>query len=261
MHKTNWDKLAEEDAIHAAIAAVDEEHEKRKGEADIYLLKEKLRDGIILDLGCGYGRLAKYLLPERAFAKYIGLDSSERMLSLFQDRYNQRESERKTPLLLIQSEMSQIPLDDASVDNVIVSSVFLHNSKVHTREALSEIYRVMKPGGKLILLSNFPNAKSLLGLQGIIYLAYLRLLGKERNGPVRYFTRKEVEELLKPFQKVTIRKIGFSILPSKILIFPAVLNRPYRKFIRNPINSILRKILPKNIIRALCEWFDAICEK
>src|SRR3989338_8561248 len=117
MRNTSWDKLADQDPIHAALAAVDEEHEKRKSEHDISLLKKELRDGIILDLGCGYGRTAKYLLPEKTFSKYIGIDSSGRMLSLFQARYDQREQEQKTPLLLIRSSMEKIPLNDESVDN------------------------------------------------------------------------------------------------------------------------------------------------
>lgn len=261
MHKTSWDKLADEDAIHAALAAVDEKHERRKSEADISLLLDVLRDGIILDLGCGYGRIAKYLLPERAFAKYIGIDSSERMLSIFQDRYDRREAEQKTPLLLIRSGMERIPLKDQSVDNCIVSSVFLHNFKTDTKEAIGEIHRVLKTNGKLILLSNFPNVRSLMGMQGTMYLLYLRLLGKERNGPVRYFTRQEVEKLLGSFQKVAIRETGFSILPSKILIFPVAINRLYRKLLRNPSNKILRKILPSSLGTLSCEWFDVVCEK
>lgn len=256
-----WDKLASENSIHAALAAVDEEHERRKSESDISLLKKELRDGVILDLGCGYGRIAKYLLPERKFSKYIGLDGSEKMLSLFRSRYGAQGLEQKTPLLLILGDIKNIPLQDKSVDNVIVSSVFLHNTKIDTRNSLLEIRRILKDGGKLILLSNFPNKRSIMGLQGTIYLACLRLLGRERNGPVRYFSKSEVEELLSSFRKVSIRKTGFSILPSRILILPAPLNKIYRDILRNPGNKFFKKILTPFAQKTSCEWFDAICEK
>ena len=82
-----WSADAAVDPIHAAIAATDTEAERAKSAADIEFLLDRAVDGIVLDLGCGYGRVAKYLLPVRAFDGYVGIDGSITMLQLFRERY------------------------------------------------------------------------------------------------------------------------------------------------------------------------------
>ena len=101
---------------------------------DIEFLLDSLVDGVVLDLGCGYGRLAKYALPRRSFETYIGLDGSLTMLGLFADRYRTDESEHGTPLMLIHSRIETIPLPDGSVDNVVIAGVLLHNSRRITHQ-------------------------------------------------------------------------------------------------------------------------------
>ena len=58
-----WSAEAAADPIHAAIAATGTEAERAKSASDIEFLLDRAVDGIVLDLGCGYGRVAKYLLP------------------------------------------------------------------------------------------------------------------------------------------------------------------------------------------------------
>ena len=82
---TIWDTLADENPIHAAISAQTEKKEKEKSQEVINILQNHLNEGLVLDLGCGYGRVAKYLLPiSNKVRGYVGLDSSKQMLSSFQ---------------------------------------------------------------------------------------------------------------------------------------------------------------------------------
>ena len=67
-----WDRLASADHIMAAISAVSEESERRKSKAGNNFLKANLDGGVVLDLGCGYGRAAKHLLHDEVLDGYIG---------------------------------------------------------------------------------------------------------------------------------------------------------------------------------------------
>lgn len=244
----NWDTLAGENHIHAAVSASNEEDEAKKSEYAVDKLIKELENGYILDLGCGYGRLEKYVLKQRMFNGWIGLDSSANMLDIFNQRYSAESDEQRTPLFLINSDINQIPLKDSVVDNVVVSAVFLHNPKEYTKKSLEEVYRVMKPGGKIFIFSNFPNANSLLGLEGNAYLWLLKLLGKQdKNGPVRYFNPREVERLFGQFSSVNIIKYGFQVIPKTIIGLPEIINQAYRAIIANPLNYLFERILLQSI--------------
>lgn len=258
----NWDRLATENPIHAAIATADEVGEKQKGADTIALLKDKLTSGVILDVGCGYGRIAKYLLPLRKFERYIGLDGSEMMLGHFRQLYETKLKSFGTPVLLIQSAIDDLPLEDNSVDNVIVSAVFLHNDKMVTRRSVAEIYRVLKPGGQFFVFGSFPNLVNLQGLQGSAYCLFLNLIGKgAKNGPVRYFKKKEITKLLKNFSQVKISNMGLVTVPKRILVFPGWLNRAYQRKVFPTIHNILSKLFTDQGHKTFCAYFDVYAVK
>jgi hypothetical protein len=74
--QTVWDKLAVENPTHAVISAGDETEAAKKSEQQIADIKSHLQSGdIVLDCGTGYGRVAKYLLPQMELGGYIGVDS------------------------------------------------------------------------------------------------------------------------------------------------------------------------------------------
>ena len=257
----NWDDLAKSNAAHAVVSAPNEAAEKLKSDVTIAFLDPELNPGIILDLGCGYGRVAKHLLPKRQFEGYIGLDSSVIMLGKFRERYSTFPSEQRTPLSLIFSDIDKIPLADQSVDNVIVSAVYLHNHKSVTTKSLEQVCRVLKPGGKLLIISSFPNRMTGDGFFGTLYLASLSLVGKGfKNGPVRYFSEHEVRGMLKGFHEVEIRRVGFSFFPKSLIGLPAAINKVYRHFY-DFTQAILKKILPTSWQKVFCYHFDVVATK
>lgn len=259
---TTWDVLAKTDSVHAAISAGDEKSEQSKGEAGIELLKTHLREGVTLDVGCGYGRIAKYLLPQRVLQGYVGLDSSVVMLTHFQNRYSQQADEQRTPLTLVQSDIDDLPLHDGSVSNAIVSAVFLHNHKRTTRKSIGEIARVLVPGGKLFVISSFPNGVSLTGVLGYAYNIFLALTGNAyKNGPVRYFSAREVRSLLSSFAHVEVTRMGFEVLPKTVIIFPGFINRWYRESVSRPLNVWLSERCPAKLKPFFCTHYDVIATK
>jgi ubiquinone/menaquinone biosynthesis C-methylase UbiE len=260
--RTVWDGLAGVDHVHAAVSAGDEAEEAQKSERVVALLARELPDGVIADLGCGYGRVAKYLLPRRTFAGYVGVDSSATMLTLFDRRYQGQPAEKRTPLLLLKSGIDRLPIEDDSLDAVFSCAVLLHNPKSGTRAALDEMLRVLKPGGTLVIVDSFPSRASLLGLFGTAYqLVYgLRGLG-ESNGPVRYFTRAEVEGMLSGFSDVEVIPTGLVTIPKRYPFLGARLNAAYRRRIYAPVDGLLRRILPEGDGRVSPQYYDVVARK
>lgn len=99
----------------------------------------------VLDLGSGGGidvLIAAKQVGETGWV--YGLDMTEEMLALA--RENQEKSGVKN-VEFIKGQIEAIPLPDASVDVVISNCVI--NLSTDKAKALSEAYRVLKPGGRL----------------------------------------------------------------------------------------------------------------
>jgi ubiquinone/menaquinone biosynthesis C-methylase UbiE len=245
-----WSELASANPIFAAISASEEEGERRKSLESIETLQREVDGGALLDVGCGYGRIAKYLLVHRVLDCYIGVDGSPVMLAEFKRRYEASELERRTPLLLVQGQIDKLRLLDGSVKTVVISGVLLHNPKDVVRRAIEEAHRVLAPGGKLIVACDFPNACSLAGLQGRLYLLSQRIRGKNRrNGPVRYYTDQEVRSILSSFDSVRVERNGFQLLPKSLLVLPTFTVKAYRSMIFAPVQWVGERVIPARIRR------------
>ncbi len=261
--KTVWDKLALENPTHAVISATNEEEAAKKSEEQIADIKNFVKSGdVLLDFGTGYGRVAKYLLPEMPLGGYIGVDSAYGMLSLFQERYKECEAEQKTPLLLINSDIHTVPLQDNSVDTAIVCAVFLHNHKSIVVRSMDEIKRIVKPGGKVLVYSSFPRAMTFMGIQGHAYQILLNLMGRPfKNGPVRYYRRHEVMHLFDGFTEVELRPVGYAFLPKTLIFLPGPLEKVWRIGLAKPINYLLEKITPARIKPYLAVNYDVVATR
>lgn len=258
--RTVWDDLAIENPTYAVISAKDEADAAKKSAGQIADIKSQVTPGdVLLDCGTGYGRVAKYLLPEVALGGYVGVDSSYQMLSLFKQRYAGSEQEQRTPLLLLNADIHTLPLQDASVDVVIVCAVFLHNHKEVVKQAMAEIKRVLKPGGKILVYSSFPRAATFMGVQGLAYQALLNLIGRPyKNGPVRYYWRREILHLFDGFAEVELKPVGYALLPKTLIFLPGPLEVLWRKGIANPINSLFERISPRFVKYYCAVHFDVV---
>ena len=99
----------------------------------------------VLDVGCGTGTLT-YLLAEREQKLHIkGLDADPVQL----ERANSKVAAIGSQISFQQGYAQQLP-DNAQTFDIVVSSLFFHHLTTHQkREALAEILRVLKPGGRL----------------------------------------------------------------------------------------------------------------
>lgn len=91
----------------------------------------------ILDAGCGAGLLAKHL--ER-FGDVVGVDVNPQAIYF--------SSKRK--IKVVKASINKLPFKKNEFD-IITSVDVIYHDQVNDKEALKELYRVLKPGGLLII--------------------------------------------------------------------------------------------------------------
>lgn len=241
-----WDNFAKKDHVHSAIAT-SLRNEKNKSMSQIKFLENEMIDdpnSIILDLGCGYGRIYKYLKVK--FQTYIGIDFSEVMLRIFHEEY------AKENTILIKSRIDEIPINRNSVDYVFTIATFIHNPKDVVQRSIEQCYNILKDGGKLFLKDSLLNKNSISGLQGSLYLLFSRIRGnKDSNVILRYYYKRELANLFALFNSVEIIPTGKGLLLKSILVLPNRYNQYWKKF----------AIAVNNRFRSFPLYFDIIATK
>jgi len=109
----------------------------------------------ILDIATGTGDLAINLTKTSA-TKIVGLDISDGMLSVGRKKVDKLKLNHRIEMVLADSE--KIPFEDASFDAITVAFGVRNFENLET--GLSEIYRVLKPGGIFVVLETSIPTKS-----------------------------------------------------------------------------------------------------
>lgn len=132
-----------------------DEHEKLDLEGERQLLshvkfissfREVFKRGICLDLGCGFSRTVPFLV--KMGVSFLGLDIS---IEALKRSKNLLEKENLKGYF-VQANFLNIPIKDSSIDSVFWGLALEYVQD--TERAVSEVYRVLKPGG--VLLATFP---------------------------------------------------------------------------------------------------------
>ena len=98
----------------------------------------------ILDIGCGTGRLYQFFAKFQDLVDYVGLDQSVGQLAESRKEYPNNK--------YVQAEMTSLPFENESFDLVFCIATLHHLPDEETRQqALLEMKRVLKPGGRVFL--------------------------------------------------------------------------------------------------------------
>jgi malonyl-CoA O-methyltransferase len=155
-------------------AAGDEEHFPATIDPRIYHVKLIRQDlgalagRRVLDVGCGKGRFARILHDQEPAAAIFGLDLSIEMLRF-----------APAGVRVCAGSMTELPFAGATFDAAYATESLEH--AVEIDKAISEICRVVKPGGRIVIIDKNARARGRL----------------ETPEWERWFTRRELEGLLK----------------------------------------------------------------
>ncbi|MCR6105908.1 class I SAM-dependent methyltransferase [Salipaludibacillus agaradhaerens] len=117
-------------------------------------IKESSQVHHILDYGCGPGKVAERLAGLNENYQIVAVDESKGMVDIAK---NYRHKENIDYRLIANDNLSF--LEDNSMDIVIICFVIINiSSEERIRNVIKEIYRVLKPSGKLLILDSNPNA-------------------------------------------------------------------------------------------------------
>jgi SAM-dependent methyltransferase len=97
----------------------------------------------VLDFGCGWGRIMRFLLKEIDPSKLYGIDVSDEMIAFCEKEFRWGTFTRNDPF-----PPTQFPAE--SFDFIYALSVFSHLSEDAHRKWLEEFKRILAPGGVLI---------------------------------------------------------------------------------------------------------------
>jgi ubiquinone/menaquinone biosynthesis C-methylase UbiE len=99
----------------------------------------------VLDLGCGTATLSLALKRAQPAASVVGLDGDPVILAIARDKVRQAGVE----IALDHGLSYDLPYPDRSFDRVVSSLLFHHLTRTPKRRTLTEVFRVLKPGGEL----------------------------------------------------------------------------------------------------------------
>jgi ubiquinone/menaquinone biosynthesis C-methylase UbiE len=119
--------------------------------AEFFDFEKYLRTGdSILDVGCGNGRLLHFLNKYRV--KYIGVDPSSKLISIAKDIADQRITSSISAYSFIETPAHRLPFADNTFDTVFAIASLYHIPSYELRlKSVSEISRVLKPGGTFVM--------------------------------------------------------------------------------------------------------------
>lgn len=101
----------------------------------------------VLDVGCGTGLIIPWLLEEVGTeGRVTAVDIAERMLWIAREKHERPNVE------YIHADISRTPFLDQSFDEVVCHNCFPHVSDKES--AAREIFRVLKPGGRVNICHN-----------------------------------------------------------------------------------------------------------
>jgi ubiquinone/menaquinone biosynthesis C-methylase UbiE len=116
----------------------------RKATVDQALIKP---GDSVLDVGCGTGEVTLRAKTRSKNGKVYGIDPSPEMIAVARKKAGRKGLEIDFRVGVIES----LPFPDASID-VVTSSLMMHHLPENLKvRGLAEIYRVLKPGGRLLI--------------------------------------------------------------------------------------------------------------
>jgi len=170
-----------------------------------------VRDGeTVVDVACGTGDLTEAFARFSPAKEVLGLDFTPEMLDIARTKRDRRRAGVSRKIRYDTADAQDLPLADASAD--VVSIAFGIRNVQDPAVAIGEFARVLKPGGRLVILEFDTPRFAPVRWANAFYSGWLMprtatLLSGDRSGAYRYLP-KSVESFLT--QDELVRMIGSS---------------------------------------------------
>ena len=174
-----FDRIAKNyDAANRAISMGMDKAWRRK---TIELLKP-FRGGRYLDIGTGTGDLVFEILDQSANVLIDGIDPSGQMLEIARDKAAKRGV--GDAVSFSTADALDLPMEGETYDGIV--SGFCFRNIERRQKALEEMLRVLKPGGKLVILEATYPANPFIRLGYKLYMPLVPIIGKMLGGGSAY---------------------------------------------------------------------------
>ena len=142
----------------------------RRGRAKAKLFRQM--EGRVLLVAAGTGLDVKHFPPN---LEIVAIDISDEMLRRAAPRCRRYAGD----LRLVQGDALNLPFPDDSFDTVVTSCTMC--SVPNPRRSLEELYRVLRPGGKLLMFEHMRSRNAILGFALDLMTLWTRRGGTEMN--------------------------------------------------------------------------------
>ncbi|MGA2820932.1 MAG: methyltransferase domain-containing protein [Anaerolineales bacterium] len=165
--------------------------------------------GTLADIGCGPGQLAILIAEQFGDLRVIGIDTAGEMVKAGTSKASALGLEGR--LEFRRGEVERLPLPDSSLD-LAISTLSLHHWSNPTG-GLGEIYRVLGPGGRLLLFDLRRDSRRIFSwflrfAQAIVVPRALRIANEPLGSLLASYTPAELQGLLRrsPFKEWRIEE-------------------------------------------------------
>lgn len=157
-----------------------------------------------LDIGCGYGRLATEIVKSSSEAYICGVDISPTFVRLFNKNLRRRGRAKV-------ADVRKLPFDSNYFDLIycVVTLMYLESPK-EQQKAIGEMKRVLKPGGRIVLIEPNKFGDNIIKLFGILPFILRNVMRKKKIETFGVtFDWGTIDEYIKRSGVKIIEKRGF----------------------------------------------------
>ncbi len=157
----------------------------------------------VCDLGCGDGKMLSALNSDIGFNHAVGVDAFAEFVA----------DERVT---YVRMDLRSLELEENSFDRVLMLALIEHIETEDAQKVLKQAYRILKPGGLLLLTTPTPLAKPVLE-----FMAYkLKVISRDEIEDHKYYYNiKELDKLLKTHKFKKIDAKHFQLFMNSFFVY------------------------------------------